>query len=377
MKTKAGLILFLLFLCVSLTACGAGQTPSSAGSTAGSSQTAYPADSGSSGSTSPEEAGSPTDLYQSVLENKSRFFSADDGREFLLQDFLKRNSQFEGVYQVTQFAVLDMDQDQLPEIVLELSLHDSPEQYEILHAGDGTVYGYNFTVRGFEMLKADGTYQYANGASDLGIQKIRSFLPNAADEETLGSVQSGSAGNGELSYSVGNASAEKDAFDALLNRQNEKADAKWYAFSTENIEGTLIQDGGAASSDEADQKAYFGSWTVKKVLAYGIGTYSSEQAENLVGKKLSFSKDSADVFTDEPSEAPVAIRRPEYQETTEQRDAFQADYQMSFEKLGIRADSVTEVQISGSDGTSGTFFVKDSSTLILLAGGTYFELSNR
>jgi len=47
---------------------------------------------------------------------------------------------------------------------------------------------------------------------------------------------------------------------------------------------------------------------------------------------------------------------------------------MSFDKLGITADSVTEVDVSVKDAGGCTLLLKDGSTLILTAGGTYFEL---
>ena len=43
-----------------------------------------------------------------------------------------------------------MDGDEVPEVVLELSVDNNPEFYEVLHYMDDTVYGYNITYRGLE-----------------------------------------------------------------------------------------------------------------------------------------------------------------------------------------------------------------------------------
>lgn len=47
---------------------------------------------------------------------------------------------------------------------------------------------------------------------------------------------------------------------------------------------------------------------------------------------------------------------------------------MTFDKLGIMADSISEITVSDSNGNGCTFLVKDNNTLIMYGGGTYFEL---
>jgi hypothetical protein len=50
---------------------------------------------------------------------------------------------------------------------------------------------------------------------------------------------------------------------------------------------------------------------------------------------------------------------------------------MTFEKLGIKADSIPQVTVSDSNGNSFTFLMKDNNTLIVIGGGTYFELQRK
>lgn len=319
----------------------------------------------------------PVDTYKAVLQNDVDFISTADNKKFSINDFLNRNSEYEGIYKVTHFTVLDMDGDKTPEVVLELSLNDYPEQYEILHYSNGTVYGYNFEYRGFEALKEDGTYSYANSAADVGVEKILSFQLDSVETETLGYAQSDFSGsNAEISYFIDKASVTQEAFNTFSDQQNEKKDVQWYEFSSENIEGKVNMDLNTnlfpAATD--NRTSYYGEWMVQKVLAYGIGTYSSDDAEKLVGKSLNFSTDKASIFTDQPSDSEVVINSPEYQETTVSSNDFQADYKMSFDTLGISTDSVTEVQVTGQNEIGGVFLLKDSNTIIMIAGGTYFEL---
>lgn len=223
MKTKINIVLLICLLSISLSACATNKT-----------------DSAKSSTFSPEETNPlPTDTYKAVLQNQTGFINTDDNHEVFLNDFLSRNSKYGGTYKVPRFTVLDLDGNQIPELVLELSL-DYPEQYEILYCCNGTVYGYNVVYRGFEMLKEDGTYSYANSASDVGVEKISCFKPDSIEKETLGYAQMASDGiNTEISYFIHDASVNKEAFDAFLDQQNEKKDMQWYEFSAENIEAKI------------------------------------------------------------------------------------------------------------------------------------------
>ncbi len=140
------------------------------------------------------------------------------------------------------------------------------------------------------------------------------------------------------------------------------------------LSGTLQES--TSISDMSDQKDYYGQWLIKGVLSYGaVGTYSSEDAEKLIGKSLSFSDNEANIINDQPSDSTSSIENPEYQETTITAEDFLLNFHMTFDKLGITTNSVTAVVIAESDETAGcTLLLKDNSTIILIAGGTYFEL---
>jgi hypothetical protein len=123
------------------------------------------------------------------------------------------------------------------------------------------------------------------------------------------------------------------------------------------------------------KEVFYGQWVIKQVLAYGsVGTYSKKDAESLLGKSLSFSTVNANYFGDQPSEIDKVAANPVYKKTVISKGDFVTNYRMTLEKLGIKADSISEVTVSDTKGTVSIFLIKDDNTLIITGGGTYFEL---
>ncbi len=148
-----------------------------------------------------------------------------------------------------------------------------------------------------------------------------------------------------------------------------------YSSNIEQEETAKPSDDVQKDSNSKEQKDYYCEWSIAKVLAYGAaGTYSKEAAEKLVGKNLSFSADEAKIFTDQPSDTATVIKKPSYKEVTISGSDFLTNFGMSFDKLGIGTDSVTELIVSGPD-AGALLLIKDSNSMILIAGGTYFELA--
>jgi hypothetical protein len=139
---------------------------------------------------------------------------------------------------------------------------------------------------------------------------------------------------------------------------------------------TLVAEEEAATVPAEDSQAtYYGEWTISKVLAYGqSGTYSKEDAEGLIGKEMSFSTDSATCFGDEASYIDNTAKSPNYSATEYTDSDFVSYYRMSFDLLGLTGDTVTEISAKDSKGNGCTFLIKDENTLIVVGGGTYFEL---
>ena len=176
------------------------------------------------------------EAYKTVLQNKIEFFSTDSKKKLYLNNFLTNKEIYGTIFTVTHFTVLDMDGDKVPEVVLELSVGNEPQFYEVLHYMDDTVYGYLIVYRGLESLKADGTFNYSNGAADTGIGKLK-FGSDAFKTDILG--YSESSEGGIISYFINNKRVTKESFDSFINEQSEKKDAVWYEYSQQIIKTKL------------------------------------------------------------------------------------------------------------------------------------------
>jgi hypothetical protein len=183
--------------------------------------------------------GSATAAYSAVLRNKAEFNSTDNNKALYWNDFLTNKELYGTSFEVTRYSILDMDGDNAPEVVLELSVGGDPQFFEILHYMDGTVNGYLMVYRGLEDLKSDGTFQFSNGAADYGWGKL-SFEAAVSATSVLGYSQS-SVNDGALSivYFVKDKPVSKKAFETLASEQSGKKEAAWSVYSQKNIETDL------------------------------------------------------------------------------------------------------------------------------------------
>ena len=250
MKSRMMCVILALLLSASMTACSGSEnnldpnssnngggdnisatsSPSPAASPDGNSETAAPQTPSNESSLNP---------YQAVLLNNAEFFSTDNKKEVLVNDFLTNKELYGTIFKASRFAVLDMDGDEATEVVLELTVQDNPEFYEILHMVDGKVYGYNIVYRGLERLKADGTFSYSNGAADNGYGNLK-FQSDAYETEILAYMQSNQSNDGmTISYFIENEAVTEEAYQSYMKKQDEKEDVVWYELSQTNVETEL------------------------------------------------------------------------------------------------------------------------------------------
>lgn len=174
--------------------------------------------------------------YKKVLQNQAGFFSGLAGcsekKKKYLHEFLADEAGPGYTFKITQFTVLDMDEDKIPEVVLNLKIgNDDADYREVLHYYNGQVYGYLFGIRSLNTLKIDGTFLGSDGAASTYYSKLQ-FLEDSCEFETLGYSQAGA-------HFINNELVTDESFDAFITEQHGKKDAIWYDFSQKNIETVL------------------------------------------------------------------------------------------------------------------------------------------
>lgn len=166
-----------------------------------------------------------TAAFQSVLRQSSLVYDATDGYRERKIVYTMSGNTFAPAY----FAVVDLERDGLPEVVLWMALEDNPYVgYDVLRWEEGTVISYSEVYRSLKGLKQDGTYFYSSGAFDHGVGMCAGFGEDGLNTTNL-TWRSGEE------YFVNNRPASADKFNAALTAQDEKPDVVWFECTDENI----------------------------------------------------------------------------------------------------------------------------------------------
>ena len=136
---------------------------------------------------------------------------------------------------ITRFALLDLDGDGTDELVLDID-YSSDEEYVILTCHDGVVCANQIVYRGFLSPKADGTFEWSNGAFDNGASRAR-FENGVLVYEDFASMSEGSDGNAV--YTLNGESIDEAAYSAFLDEQAAKDDLAWTEFSVDAVNAAL------------------------------------------------------------------------------------------------------------------------------------------
>lgn len=231
------------------------------------------------------------EAYKLVLQNKAEYYSTDNKKDLYLKDFLANQELYKVNFEIANYAVLDMDGDNIPEVVLELTANGFPEFYEILHYTDGKIYGYIQVSRGLKQLKTDGTFLYSSGAFDNGYGKMI-FNLDSFNTEILGYVKPNQDSTAILSYLINNNPVSEAEYNSFKDTQTGKTDVDWYKFSQENIstiktaENVAAQPISVTRSDIQDSIIYIAG--ISSSLR-GIDRYSfTENGEIISGSSYNF-----------------------------------------------------------------------------------------
>lgn len=199
---------------------------------------------------------SAMDAYKTVLENKVKFYNIENKKEVYLNDFLTNENIFVGItFKINEFAVVDMDGDQIPEIVLKLTVGEDPDFSEVLHYINGKVYGYFFVKNNIWDLKTDGTFRWLSGGLMYNGYGKLILKTNTCEIDNLAYLDSKRTDKSyTTSYYINNKLVTADLYQAFVKEEDAKKDAEWYEFSEENISAVISKATEKQDSNIMDMK---------------------------------------------------------------------------------------------------------------------------
>lgn len=141
---------------------------------------------------------------------------------------------------IWDFTSLDLDGDGENEVILSVfgTAGDMGGQL-ILHQLDEQIYGYKTDCRTLTNLKTDGTGNYSDptGAAEMGICTVSDFTTTGYTVKKIsygiGTYQ------GLTEFVVNEQPAGETEYLSAIEQQENKTDAVWYEFTSENIKNSL------------------------------------------------------------------------------------------------------------------------------------------
>ena len=148
-----------------------------------------------------------------------------------LQDAL--NDEFTEGAGYDSFAVLDVDGDGKLDVVLNVTVNGEALGYLVLTSADEVICVYGCYYRAMIGLKEDGSFSFSSSAAESGVATFYKDENRDAQYNVL--AESKLDENGNVVYFVNGEAADEDAFTAVINAQNEKADATFVPATAENL----------------------------------------------------------------------------------------------------------------------------------------------
>lgn len=184
------------------------------------------------------EAGSAPAADRAAYDEALSAYKYVIGHNEELEQFLSETAESGKVLTPSRFALLDLDGDALPEVVIELS-DVYPYYYQVLRYEDGAVYEYMLFLRQFTDLKEDGTFSWSSSAAENGFGRLR-FDGGEFTIENIAHISGGLDGEEfVVTYYIGGEPVTEEEYDAFATRQLEKPDAPWLDFTQENIDAVF------------------------------------------------------------------------------------------------------------------------------------------
>ncbi len=196
-----------------------------------------------SSSQTDEEPESIMEVFQSVLLNKMTFSCTDkvpDCNTNVIHEFnglLNEMSNIDAYSErVRRFAVVDMDGDSVPEILLEL---DDYMGYIILRYVEGQIQGNFFDYRAMSSIRENGTFHSENSAFEVFVNKLYFIGDTIVADRKISWLMSN---NDKMSYSIDDLSVGEEDYERANALYEECPEAEWHDYTEEEVSKFIVED---------------------------------------------------------------------------------------------------------------------------------------
>ncbi len=147
---------------------------------------------------------------------------------------------YENARRIDRFAVVDLDGDTIPEVVLEMAEYGG---FIVLRYRDGQIHGNVFGYRSMNLLKENGAFHSASSASESSAGKLCFIGDTAVTDDKLSFLLS----IDRESYYIDDILVDSSEYERAFALFDETPEAEWYSYTEEAVrkifvEGVLFTD---------------------------------------------------------------------------------------------------------------------------------------
>lgn len=167
--------------------------------------------------------------FEKILSGEDGFLDIDQAEAMTISQYCQSFSVASEVEAaITKYALADLDTDNLPELILWITVNGNNDYgfLVIRYDENGGAVGHGFTYRQMMDLKADGTFGYSGGASNTGIARLK-FTDSNWEYVILGCVEEN---NDTVSFFWNGQSVPQDEYWSYVEGQNAKESVEWVTY---------------------------------------------------------------------------------------------------------------------------------------------------
>ena len=180
--------------------------------------------------------------YQAVLGAQTPYTFCAEGVSAQLT-FERSVTEWSGYsftdpYSYKRFCLTDLDADNLPEVILELSdAQGTPFGFTLLRYEGGVVYGFPFVYRAMEWITLEGDVFFSNGAADNGWDRLHFAAGTVTTQPVCAMQTDGST----VRYTIDGKTATEKEYTAFTDQLQQKKQPVWLAFDAKTVQKVFGQ----------------------------------------------------------------------------------------------------------------------------------------